>query len=527
LTARGPKPELIQAVRDRLLSQPALKKFLGKGRHRLLAFELVEPELEVKTAGIPLPPTQFLATIYDYAGNRSVTAEGRLSNPRVLKLSQSAAQPIPDDEEFREAVAIVEKDKQLGPLIRAQRLQAYRPMPPLVVAELPDGRHDRILAVGLLPTEKGVRHEIVGVNMIHQTVQRFEANAPPGAAAHNPICGLPNAYQATAPRGLPGQVWVTVTYGGKVVWKFLAVRPAASSGTNGSGVELRYVDYKGKRLLYRAHVPILNVSYDNNACGPYRDWQYQEGMIQANGWDPVPGFRLCPTPAQTILDTGSDVGNFLGVAMYVDGLEVVLVSEMQAGWYRYVSQWRLHVDGTSRPRFGFSGTSSSCVCTRHFHHAYWRLDFDVRTPWNNIVREYNNPCLPGFCPSNWHDKVCEIKRFRNPASQRKWRVENSSTHEAYDIIPGPNDGVASAMPDWPYGGGDVWILHYRGSEIDDGSVATGPPYAETIDPWVNGEWIYGQDVVVWYGAHFVHDVAAEPPGVFGDSVGPDLVPVKW
>ena len=35
--------------------------------------------------------------------------------------------------------------------------------------------------------------------------------------------------------------------GGQTLWRFLAVRPAASSGTNGSGIELRYVDYKGKR----------------------------------------------------------------------------------------------------------------------------------------------------------------------------------------------------------------------------------------------------------------------------------------
>ena len=52
---------------------------------------------------------------------------------------------------------------------------------------------------------------------------------------------------------------MTVKQGSTTVWKFLVVRPAASSGTNGSGVELRYVDYRGKRLLYRAHVPILNV----------------------------------------------------------------------------------------------------------------------------------------------------------------------------------------------------------------------------------------------------------------------------
>ena len=52
-------------------------------------------------------------------------------------------------------------------------------------------------------------------------------------------------------------------------------------------------------------------------------------------------------------------GKFLGrVGIYVQGLEVVLVSEMQAGWYRYVSEWRLHANGTIRPRFGFLAVQS-------------------------------------------------------------------------------------------------------------------------------------------------------------------------
>jgi hypothetical protein len=66
---------------------------------------------------------------------------------------------------------------------------------------------------------------------------------------------------------------------GAELWRFLAVRPVVSSGTNGSGVELRFVSFCGKRVLYRVHVPILNVKYDSDACGPYRDWQNEEGMI--------------------------------------------------------------------------------------------------------------------------------------------------------------------------------------------------------------------------------------------------------
>jgi hypothetical protein len=71
------------------------------------------------------------------------------------------------------------------------------------------------------------------------------------------------------------------------------------------------------------------------------------------------------------------------------------------------------------------------------------------------------------------------------------------------------------------------FLCYRGTEIDDGVTAVGPPYEARIDTWVNGEPINGTDVVVWYGAHFTHNIAGEEPGHFGHIVGPDLKRVKW
>lgn len=523
----GPGPEQLQALAQSLTGHPAIQKYLAQTRHRLLRIDLLDPPEETKSAR-PKPPNRFQASFFDYTNNRTVLATGSLPEPTTLEVVESGIQPRPSQEEFDEAVKLVMKDPEIGTALREQRLQPYRPMPPLVGEERPDGRVDRTVAVGLMPREGMRSHEIVGVNMISRKLVRFDPSergrAPEMSAAHNPICGLPDANQATA-SGVAGSVWVTVKQGSTTLWKFLVVRPAASSGTNGSGVELRYVDYRGKRVLYRAHVPILNVKYDGNACGPYRDWQDQEGMLSANGTDVAPGFRLCPTPATTILDTGSDTGNYLGVAIYVQGQEVVLVSEMEAGWYRYVSLWRLHADGTIRPRFGFSAVKSSCVCTVHHHHAYWRLDFDIRTAGDNVVREFNDPPLIGS--SNWHNKNYEIRRSRDPARKRKWRVENKSTGEAYDITPGASDGVATAMPDSPFPRGDVWLLRYRGSEIDDGVIATGPPYEAGLDAWVNGESLNGTDVVVWYGAHFSHDLAHEEPGEFGHVVGPDLKLVKW
>ena len=521
----GPSADQIRTLEQEVLRDRRLQEALGRSRHRLLGTELVEDDDAPKRTR-PRPPTRFRSTLYDYTHDRCLQVTGGLRAGRRLEIEESNAQPWPTYEELRSAVAIVRRDDELGPLLTDKRVRPYPPMPPLVGPQEADGTVERTIAVGLLPEERGAPHEIVGVNMRRRTVVRFDDRAPETAQAHNPICGLPYSGQAYL-SNTPGQVWVTVTQGGTTTWRFLLVRPAGSSGTNGSGVELRYVDYKGKRLLYRAHVPILNVKYDGDACGPYRDRQDREGMFQTNGWTLFPGFRFCSSPAQTVLDSGSDTGNFQGVAFYFQGNELVLVSEMEAGWYRYISLWRLGADGRIRARFGFSAVSSSCVCNVHNHHAYWRFDFDVRTAANNRVREFNDPCLPAFCPSNWHDKVYEIQRPRDPGRKRKWRIDNTVSGEAYDLVPGGNDGVASQMADWPFGMGDVWILRYHGNEIDDGSVAWGPPYEVGMGNWITGESVLNQDVVIWYGAHFRHDVNAEPPGTFGDWVGPDLVPVNW
>jgi hypothetical protein len=529
----GLDPATMEKLAQRVLADPSVQQQVKRGRYRLLSLEPLEPE-ETKR-GRPAEPTRHRATIYDYAGNRALIVEGPIAGRGRLAVTESGHQPLPTREEFEAAVQLLANDPELGPALGDERTRPYPPMPPLIEAEADAsaGRPERTVAVGLLPVRRGVKHEIVGVNLVRRTVVRFERGAPETAlVAGNRRCGIPFTQQTTTGGSyVAGQALVTVSQGGRALWKFRVLRPAATKGpgrsTNGTGIELRYLDYRGKRVLYRAHAPILNVRYTADACGPYRDWQNEEGMIQAAGTNVAPGFRLCPTPAKTILDTGSDAGNFLGVGIYVQGQEVVLVSEMEAGWYRYVSEWRLHADGTIRPRFGFTAVENDCVCNVHYHHVYWRFDFDIRTPGNNVVREFNDPCLPAHCPSKWHTHDFEVKRARDPSRKRKWRVENSVTKEAYDVIPGPEDGIATASPDWPFPRGDVWILRYHPNEIDDGVVATGPPYAASFANVLNGEPVKNQDVVLWYAAHFTHDVAGEPPGEHGHIVGPTLKPVNW
>lgn len=323
----GPNDRVLASAARVIQAHPDVIAALGETRHRLLYTEVLEPPRAAKERR-PVAVNRVRATFFDYTNNRALLVDRAIEGEERLAITDTGLEPLPSDEEFDEAVGVLREEREIGAWLREEQVQAYRPMPPLVPVDLPDGRRARVIGVGLLPAAEGAPHEIVGVNLLDHSVIRFEGHAPENAQAHNPICGSPNAFQATA-SSAAGQVWLTVKQGGTTLWRFLVVRPAASSGTNGSGIELRFVDYRGRRVLYRAHVPILNVSYQNNGCGPYRDWQNQESSIQAIGQNVGSGFRLCSSPATTILDTGSDVGNFVGVAIYVQGQEVVLVSEMQ------------------------------------------------------------------------------------------------------------------------------------------------------------------------------------------------------
>ncbi len=147
---------------------------------------------------------------------------------------------------------------------------------------------------------------------------------------------------------------------------------------------------------------------------------------------------------------------------------------------------------------------------------------------NNEVREFNAP--PLFPPNNWHTFQFESRRLRRPDLSRRWQVRNTQTGDAYDLIPGANDGVAD-----PFAPRDFWVLRFNENQFDDG-ISAAPSQAELsqanapadIGRFINGESVLNQDVVVWYAAHFSHDVHEdEGNGHVGHIVGPALRPVQW
>ncbi|HEX6736855.1 MAG TPA: hypothetical protein VF310_01150 [Vicinamibacteria bacterium] len=283
---------------------------------------------------------------------------------------------------------------------------------------------------------------------------------------------------------LPGQreyFWPEV----HPVWAFCAVRPANSGGTNGSHLELYNVRFRDHLVLKRAHSPILNVNYLPGGCGGsnhcYRDWSDEERSFQADNVV-APGFSEPTAPATTVCEhPRTDIGSFAGVAAENrDNQELLLSSQTSAGWYRYIARWRFFADGRMTGSFSFAAVNSSCIQFTHTHHNYWRLDFDIDGPENDYIfqsRPAGKPAVVGV----------EGKTLRGP---EYWIVRDGLAGRGYKLTPG-----ASVAAD-AFANSDLWFLRYKPSEIDDSipSLSTCPIQ---IDPFINGESLRGQDVVVW------------------------------
>jgi hypothetical protein len=415
----------------------------------------------------------------------------------------------------------------LGELYKQNQLTLFEPMPPISVQN-----GERLVNVGIKIS--GGETQVIGVSFKNNRVVRYKGNAPLTSRAAHDDCGIDSANQGNTPNGTAGQYRLTVSQNNSPLWEMLVVRPSASSGNSEerSGIEVRDVKYKGKSVLKRGHAPILNVQYEGDACGPYRDWQYAEGYFDApaaGATDAAPGFRILAAgqTAKTSLDSGIDSGSFAGIAVYTQNNETILVSEMDAGWYRYISEWRFANDGTIRPRYGFGATTSSCVCLEHNHNVYWRLDFDIVNPTNKIFQiERNRKFIQSV--------TNETTRLRNYQTNRRFLIQNSSGDEAYLLVPSLSDGKTN-----DFGGGDFWFLKYKSEaggepgEIDD---PNGEELKATFAPWLNNESLINQDVVVWYAGHFGHNsdgetlLNADHSGTVTSGshvLGPTLRPVNW
>lgn len=533
----GPNEQAVDAAKRRAEQSAAVRDLLKGAKYRLVGFEYID-ETGADKSRPSMPPTRYRVFFYDYTNAQTIIAESDFAAKEPVTVRKEIYDPGVGGKEMEAAIELVKKDSIYGKLYSRNQLEIFEAMPP--VSNL---NGERLVNIGIRNMETG-EEQIAGISFKNDKIISYENNSPPSARVNAGACGVTNAGQAGTGPGIPGQLMVTFTQNNATIWEMLVVRPSASSGHEfeRSGIEVRDVKYKGKSVLKRGHAPILNVKYVNDACGPFRDWQFAEGFFDApvaGANDPVDGFRVLGTGqvATTVVESRNDFGNFQGVAVYTqnvgNGDELVLVTEMNAGWYRYIMEWRFAPDGTIRPRYGFGSVTNGCVCAPRTHHVYWRFDFDIVSPNNKLFKvERGRKFLTSI--------TNETTIFRNFQLKRAFLVQNANGDEAYQITPNLIDGsVATPTGNLidTFGAGDLWFLRFKGTANDPAELDDPNPqgtFAANLAPWVNNESLVNQDVVVWYAAHQTRvDDASRSESISPEVlqgrhiVGPDLRPVRW
>lgn len=224
--------EAAEALTAELTALPGVRERLPGAGLRIADFRLLDRD-GGEDGG-------FAAVVHDPESYRSARVIGRLGALGDAEVRAVRYRPLPDREEFARAVAAVRADPELGLVLAREGAHAYRPMPPPADIEKADGTSERVVTVGVRDPDGEIKHRIVGVRSRDGAV----ITAPAGvvASARHDCETTPGVDDCPA---TPGHRAVRVRYGASVVWDLVVVRPEYSSGTNGSGAELRFVDHRG------------------------------------------------------------------------------------------------------------------------------------------------------------------------------------------------------------------------------------------------------------------------------------------
>ena len=236
------------------------------------------------------------------------------------------------------------------------------------------------------------------------------------------------------------------------------------------------------------------------------------------------------------------------------GQRVVVFMSTQVEKENYINRWEFNDDGSIEVSLGITGqvplTKSSTsynsygarldkssnatprIGLAHQHNVYYRLDFDLNGPANDLVsrRTFAPSTAPGpdtrtTCSISGECGVVtitpvttEAAQTWSPSAQTTWIITDKvatnleGRNIGYELIPelsGLWRGMTSSSEPWS--GSEVWVTKYNGCELF-AAKNTGPALPSScgtgnkgdVQAMVNGESVNGADLVVWYANRMLH-----------------------
>jgi hypothetical protein len=260
------------------------------------------------------------------------------------------------------------------------------------------------------------------------------------------------------------------------------------------GLSLLNGTYRGRSAIGKFSMPVIRVRYlvDGGAL----DWRRPLGK----GAGPYADRLWWKLGGDHGLQKISNMGDqYVGVMSSVrDGgqwLELGIYGRI--GAYHLYHCWHLSEDGWIMPRIWSKGLTSNMD---HWHHPYWRFDFDIDGTDNHRVHVRN------FGAWRFYTRESNDVKNADPRANTAWFVRNEQTNQGAFVIPGDGDGVADGFSRI-----DMGVRRYnRDEELH--------PWRYQKSPWGSWDWQFDTgglqflnnesvdrtDVVFWYVSHMFH-----------------------
>lgn len=331
------------------------------------------------------------------------------------------------------------------------------------------------------------------------------------------------------------------------------------------GLVLTDVTFAGRKVLKYLGLEEIFVPYDPGQPRPEDSY---DGM-GANVIELIPGKDCLPGTTCQMMDAqGRQEGKrvvgmheestglmYLGDQGRAYGKMLVLWCASRLGDYTYFIRWKFRNDGLLMPEVGLTGRLShtrigagprpdgsivgrtdgggTVFAPSHVHNFYYRMDFDIDGPENDVVEEFDHrQSEPGRSLES-HDGWTPIKDEAahplNGETFRKWRVvdrvsKNALGHpRSYEIQPGGN-GVFRGASSEAITQADLWVTRFKPREFPFSSVDP-RAFKQALPTYLNYEPLQDQDIVVWYAMHVHHIPRTEDwPAMPVEWAGFELMP---
>src|SRR6266508_2383238 len=207
------------------------------------------------------------------------------------------------------------------------------------------------------------------------------------------------------------------------------------SQLHGSGLEIWWADFLGRRVLWRGTQPFAIVPYHRPHAGtepPPPEHCYKDGIdtqcggayftalkhTAPNTWANSSFWAANDTQAVVVdVEPATDFGP----------AHLIISAKFQCGWYQYVHSWEFDGDGNIHPRVAMGGQlNPNTPDVAHVHHMYFRVDLDIDGFFPRDLFEvfnHNGFAQPGG--DKWYTLNAQGKLLHDIDTARKWRVRNT------------------------------------------------------------------------------------------------------